>query len=803
MFPTSPIKDTTYTVNGIEYIYDGNGFVPKGKKEEKPQETDPIYSQEKDQFIKRSELPSSGVAMKSDMPDFTRFATKEDIPVVDNFALKSQHADTYFRKDVEYEGDYIKLKNIGTSKLYKVKKLIVRTSYGDKVVDSKVVFNNGYCHLFSEFLSRATNWELFTIEYDIVDNIRTYPPDLKGKIGRNFMQDEDAGNTSHSSMCAKVFKSVHSQFSTADRQALESIVVEGSSIEQEQTDEMAVKHKFNILARPYGNGVGSIGEETSSCPDILTVGSHWGNYFYAGAIAERAHNKTSDSLPNTGDRKDITNSETEFLNNTIAVTAGQSLDGTGRWCSYGYGVEFFEAYNVEDMDAQFPEKNYYSSIAGVTIPDARTIKASGTHKILNWNVGDSLFLHYSTENIVEFKIAEIISETEVKSDRDLPIQTEMIYVWGYITLGRLFGDSPQQSATCSMVAAKLAAIQDHTDANWQIVREAARKTASNATVQYVGDDKVYIENWDMRRGFGRINVAHAVQYIKEKYSENQEYLDSVIPQLPRYNPFLKLDDIDDENPVTKKMVKELPAKVKGLESAVGDKANTNHTHITSEITDLSKRKNLLIATKPIIVAGRGVLNQLAPFYEVVNGILNKNTSIGETLFLSYKYILEGNTQETNLGTHYWRCKTNDDLGWTNIISNGKKAEIFHEEVNVVKEINISFIVDDRNQVITEFGARLGNIPTDLTFKMWDVFLYKKNTDWIPESEDKESIRHIHEISDIVGLDDALTRLENKESSTTTEIINIKDGAALQMWVGTQTEYDAITTKSESTIYIIQ
>ena len=192
-----------------------------------------------------------------------------------------------------------------------------------------------------------------------------------------------------------------------------------------------------------------------------------------------------------------------------------------------------------------------------------------------------------------------------------------------------------------------------------------------------------------------------------------------------------------------------------------------------EITDLSKRKNLLIATKPIIVAGQGILNQLAPFYEVVNGILNNNTSIGETLFLSYKYILEGNTQETNLGTHYWRCKTNDDLGWTNIReASGKKVEISHEEVNVVKEINISFIVDDKIQVITEFGARLENIPTDLTFKMWDVFLYKKNTDWIPESEDKESIRHIHEISDIVGLDDALTRLENKSNWSYTFLKNI-------------------------------
>jgi len=565
MFPINPIKDTTYIVNGIEYIYDGNGFIPKGK-EEKPQETDPVYNQEKGQFIKRSELPlPSDIAVKGDIPDVSNLASKDDIPVVDNFALKAQYAETYFRNEVEYKGDYIKLKDIGQNKLYIIKKLIVRTSFGDKIVDAKVVYNFGDCYLFSNFLSKSANWEFFVIKYDIINNPRTYPPDLRGKIGRNFMLDVDSVG-SHSTTNRKIFKSVHSQLSTYPRQALESAVVEGKSISYDETDEMAVKHKFNILARPYMRG--AISEETSSCPDILSVGAHYGNYFYEGG----SHNElNSDESLNTGARKDITPDENTFLNNSIAISAGTNLDGTGRWTSYGYGVEFFEAYNIEQMDAQLPERNYYTPSAGVTIPDVRTVKASGTHKI-KASVGDTFYVHYSDINIVEFKVAEVVSETEVKSDRDLPIQTTLIYIWNYTTVGRLFGGNPQQSATCSIVAAKLAAIQDLTDANWQIVREAARMTASNATSEIIDGKTVYTPNWDMRRGFGRIDVAKAVSYIKENYSENQEYLDSVIPQLPRYNPFLKLEDLDDENPVTKKMVKGLDNDIKVVKEGLGGKA---------------------------------------------------------------------------------------------------------------------------------------------------------------------------------------------------------------------------------------
>ena len=61
----------------------------------------------------------------------------------------------------------------------------------------------------------------------------------------------------------------------------------------------------------------------------------------------------------------------------------------------------------------------------------------------------------------------------------------------------------------------------------------------------------------MKRGFGMIDVAKSVEYIEDNYINNQEYKDSVIPSLPVYNPFLKIEDLDDNNPITKKQLLEI------------------------------------------------------------------------------------------------------------------------------------------------------------------------------------------------------------------------------------------------------
>jgi len=173
-------------------------------------------------------------------------------------------------------------------------------------IDAKIVYNNSAAYIYSEFLSKSANWEFFTIEYDLIPNDKTYLPDLRGKIGRNYIQDEYVNNTEHSKTNKLNFESVYSQFGGTIREALESIYLVGRDITPEQTDEYAVKYKFNLIARPYSNS--AVTENISSCPDILTVASHYDN---------------NDAIHN------ITNSPDIFINNVIAVSAGTNQDGTG------------------------------------------------------------------------------------------------------------------------------------------------------------------------------------------------------------------------------------------------------------------------------------------------------------------------------------------------------------------------------------------------------------------------------------------------------------------------------------------
>ena len=506
MFPEDPNKTDTYLINGVSYKWDGRGYYIVNQYEED-----------------KSLISKKGI-----------------------------YIDTIYRADAIYLNDYIQLRQ--TTLLYDVKNLVIRNSFGDIKADVKIVYNDSYAWIYSELLSKTANWELFTIEYDLIVNDKTYPPDLKGKIGRNYLQDEDNAGY-HSTNNKNHFLSVYSQLGGTDRQAIESNTIQSGDMSSGETDEWAVKAKFNIIGRPYVGA--AVNEEVSSCPDILTIVSHYGNFYYTGAIVANMHGQLSaDTLLNIGDRKDITANATTFLKNTIAITCGERIDGTGLWCSYGYGVEFFEA--MEGLIERYPAKNIYAARALMFSLDARTVTSTVHTDWVTRNndqVGDVIYFH--GETIQEAIITEIVNENTVKIDRDITIASPGVYMWNNVTVNTLFGTAPQQSATCSLIAAKFALIQDLTDANWQIVREAARMTASNSTMVETNGVKVYTTHWDMKRGFGMIDVAKAVEYIEDNYINNQEYKDSVIPSLPVYNPFLKIEDLDDNNPITKKQLLEI------------------------------------------------------------------------------------------------------------------------------------------------------------------------------------------------------------------------------------------------------
>lgn len=498
---------------------------------------------------------------------------------------KPQNTLRIFRSNAIFQNDLVQL-TANSNKMCDIKKLIVRTSLGDSTPDFRIIYDAGYAWISSSKVSKSVNWEYIEVSYDLVNNPATYLPDLRGKIGRNFMQDEISGNISHSRINTDFFKATYLGFlPTGSRQALQSIEVKGSSIESVETDEMAVIHKFNLLARPYVNA--AVGEEVSSCPDVLSVGSHYGNYYAVG----KPHGiQDIDPAKNTGVRYNITTQPYIFLNNTIAVTAGENPDGTGVWASWGFGVEFCETY--ADMVVRYPDEQFkiaYRERIGVFVAeDKRTITpGNGFESFIakytyleGWQVGMTLFLHMSASEIIEFQVVEInAADNYIIADRDLPVfpkpptgNAGMKYLYTYFNPFREIAipyppsepHYPQQSPVCSIIAAKLAVIQDLTDAPWQLVREAARMTASCSTFTTVNGKKVWTTNWHLKLGFGVINVVEAVQYIKDNYSENNTYKDSAIINLQKLNPMLTLDDLEDDNPISKKMLEKRIAQLELL-----------------------------------------------------------------------------------------------------------------------------------------------------------------------------------------------------------------------------------------------
>ena len=122
MFPEDPNKTDKYLINGVSYKWDGRGYYIVNQYEED-----------------KSSISKKGI-----------------------------YTDTIYRADAIYLNDYIQLKQ--TPLLYDVKNLVIRNSFGDIKADVKIVYNDSYAWIYSELLSKTANWELFTIEYDLIAN---------------------------------------------------------------------------------------------------------------------------------------------------------------------------------------------------------------------------------------------------------------------------------------------------------------------------------------------------------------------------------------------------------------------------------------------------------------------------------------------------------------------------------------------------------------------------------------------------------------------------------------------------------
>lgn len=111
-----------------------------------------------------------------------------------------------------------------------------------------------------------------------------------------------------------------------------------------------------------------------------------------------------------------------------------------------------------------------------------------------------------------------------------------------------YGNS--QSASTAIITAKFKIIKDTTGVSWSIVRKAARITARKT----VGGVYAAGFPWDMYRGFGIIDVDAAIQYIKDNYTENDDYLNILADDVERtrgIDPMLPFEKISENTPIPK------------------------------------------------------------------------------------------------------------------------------------------------------------------------------------------------------------------------------------------------------------
>ncbi len=404
-------------------------------------------------------------------------------------------------------------------------------------------------------LSRTTNFDHVQIEYSILNIPVGMPPkyDTRNEIGENVIQDENDTQIYHSREMRKVFMACYPDL-WAERgiQSFESIkepLMGNRAVSAAHEPKAFENFKANLLLRPYGDG--ALTEQSGSSPSRLKVAAHganWGQFIY---------------LPGGQQEYNITPADNVHLTNVVAVAARvDDMETTEFQTTFGRGVEFFE--DITALDVEFPAKTYLRDRAIGTIDETGFIYSAPTYP--DWvskskfQVGEKVYInvgsndHDNPEVVENAVVEEIINDYTVRFASPLtPGTGKIAYIYGDLTM--LGGQ--QQSPTCSIVGAKLKKIKLLSGANWQIVREAARMTAKK-THEGLGFVNVP-GHWDKYRGFGKIQPDAAIQWIKDNYTENQSYIDSIVADVQRahgINKLLKYEDITENTPVTKKMLEE-------------------------------------------------------------------------------------------------------------------------------------------------------------------------------------------------------------------------------------------------------
>lgn len=317
-------------------------------------------------------------------------------------------------------------------------------------------------------------------------------------FGENVINNHFYQDVAHSEKCQIIFNYITKNF--RDRctslQTYNSEILGKNYIYPNNILAKAALVKADIIFTPY------LGAATTSVGDygdfVLPVASHYDN-------------NSTDGIPDNDDRHDITANSETLLENVVAVGARRdTLEGYQGSTSYGYGMEFFE--DIEALDTDYPNKDLESAAAEVLVDSTGYIVTSNVHLgFANYfSIGDEVILHYGSEYPTAH-VTEVIDGNNLRIDTQFPEITQTgVYLFARVTLAG-FCAVQAQSWAVPIVAGKLKVIKMTTGADWDTVRAAARATAKR---NILGIPELDNTNWDMYRGFGKIDVTAAINYIK-------------------------------------------------------------------------------------------------------------------------------------------------------------------------------------------------------------------------------------------------------------------------------------------------
>lgn len=506
-----------------------------------------VKRDELDVFVQNNEI---GTAASRD-EDY--FAKAGEIPPLPQYTIEIK------REDIVWTDDYITIPHSTylSDKKIEVYKALLRKGSGDIILNPRVSYprsetynstppNEFYLKDGDGYITKGNDFEYLHIEYSIFSSTELSNYDVRKAVGENVIQDEVSGNTYHSDTMRRIFLACYpelwDQYNIESIETIKDVLTGNNTLSAAYEPKYMELKKANMLFKPYINGASY--EQIGSNPNILKVGAHYGNYSQLGGQQ----------------RRDITSGPEIFLTNVVAVAA--RVDDTTTLIgqsSYGYGVEFFE--DISNLNIEFPDKIFLRDTSIGTIDETGLIYVANQPNYPDWvskfglQVGEKIYINVSDKDNPEASenavVAEIINDYTVRVETPLTSGTgKIVYVYGDLTI--LGGQ--QQSPICSIVGAKLKKIKLLSGANWQIVREAARMTAKK-TIGGVFDN--YPGDWDMYRGYGKIQPDDAIQWIKDNYTENADYIKSIsfdVEKTRGINPLLTYESITNNTPVTKEML---------------------------------------------------------------------------------------------------------------------------------------------------------------------------------------------------------------------------------------------------------